>query len=148
MSFRFPSLLSKLLLPHSRRITVLTVFGLFYAWFASGLRPFSSEAYEAVFAPPALLALLSLLRPVEVGPHMRKLTWLSVVPWLMIGVSAAALEGIGLALGGRSAVVPTLSTVVDHALRWHTARFVLFCAWLSAGFAPVARRIMAAESRR
>jgi hypothetical protein len=53
---------------------------------------------------------------------------------------AFALEVAGLALGGRSSAVPTLSTVVDHALAWHAVRFVLFLAWLALGWAPVVRQ--------
>ena len=45
----------------------------------------------------------------------------------------AGLEAVGLALGGRSADVPTLSTVVDHALGWHLTRLLLFVGWLLIG---------------
>jgi hypothetical protein len=47
------------------------------------------------------------------------------------------LEGLGLALGGRSKTVPTLSTVIDHALAWHALRLILFCGWLLIGSMPV-----------
>jgi hypothetical protein len=55
---------------------------------------------------------------------------------------AVALESLALALGGRSAAVPTLSTVVDRALVWHLARFGLLCLWLAAACLP-ARRVVA-----
>jgi hypothetical protein len=54
----------------------------------------------------------------------------------MIGIEAA-----GLALGGKSAQVPTISTVVDHAIAWHFVRFVLFAGWLAVCVAPLARKM-------
>ena len=47
------------------------------------------------------------------------------LPWLLIALVATGLEGIGLALGGESASVPTLSTVIDHVLAWHLVRMVI-----------------------
>jgi hypothetical protein len=47
------------------------------------------------------------------------------------------LEIVALARGGRSATVPTLSTVVDHALAWHLARLLLFAGWLLIGWSLV-----------
>ncbi|MCQ4118126.1 hypothetical protein [Rhodococcus tibetensis] len=69
------------------------------------------------------------------------MTLLSVLPWLILLVLAVGLEGVGLALGGRSTSVPTLSTVIDYALAWHPVRFVLFCGWLAVGGAPVVRMV-------
>ena len=60
--------------------------------------------------------------------------WIFIFPILL----AVGLEAVGLALGGRSAGVPTLSTVIDHALGRHGVRFVLFLGWLAVGWAPVA----------
>jgi hypothetical protein len=58
------------------------------------------------------------------------------LPWLLVALAAAGLEGLGLALGGRSKTVPTLSTMIDHALAWHALRLILFCgASTSAGSA-------------
>jgi hypothetical protein len=64
-----------------------------------------------------------------------------VLPWLLVALVATGFEGLGLALGGRSATVPTMSTVIDHALAWHALRLVLFCGWLLIGSAPVIRTV-------
>ena len=54
----------------------------------------------------------------------------------MLGIG---LEGVGLTLRVGSAEVPTLSTVVDHALVRHGHRFVLCCGWLAVGWVPALR---------
>jgi hypothetical protein len=63
----------------------------------------------------------------------------STFPWVVLLLLAVGLEVAGLALGGRSTEVPTLSTVIDHALGWHGVRLALFLGWLAVGWAPVAR---------
>ena len=60
-------------------------------------------------------------------------------PWIVILVLSVSLEAAALALGGRSSGVPTLSTVVDHALGRHPVRLLLFCGWLAAGLVPAVR---------
>src|ERR1017187_9353349 len=63
----------------------------------------------------------------------------SVTPWLVLLLGAVVLETVGLALGGRSKDVPTLSTAVDHLLVTHEGRALLFMAWLLVGVAPLRR---------
>lgn len=128
-------------------IAVLTAGG--YAWWSTDVRPFTVSAYVAVGIPVGLLALAVAgaprpLRPAGRPPaaarprpqHLRPRT---VLPWVALLVLATGLECAGLALGGRSATVPTLSTVADHALVWHGVRFVLFLTWLALGWTPVVR---------
>src|SRR6266568_985428 len=62
------------------------------------------------------------------GAQMAGLRW--VLPWLLVALLAAGLEGLGLALGGRSTTVPTMSTVIDHGLAWHALRLALLAALL------------------
>ena len=55
-------------------------------------------------------------------------------------VAAVALECVGLALGGHSARVPTLSDAVDRLLDWHVGRCALFCLWIAVAARPLQRR--------
>jgi hypothetical protein len=109
-----------------------------YAWWATGLRPFTGAAYTSVGIPTVALAIVAIADPgvrppsANRGPALR-----SGRPWLVLLVVGAVLEAIGLALGGQSLTVPTLSTVVDHALRRHEVRFLLFLVWLGAGGGPL-----------
>ena len=119
-----------------------------YACWASGLRPFTATAYVAIAVPVAALALteaagLGRGGPVPTGapaPVAGRPSGRALAPWMVFLAVAAALETAGLALGGRSATVPTLSTVVDHALGERAVRAALFAAWLVVGWAPAWRR--------
>lgn len=112
-----------------------------YAWWAAGLAPFTTTASVAVVLPVVALAVAAVLVPTR-PPSLRSAgrPGYAALPWVGLLVVAIALEAVGLALGGRSRTVPTLSTVVDHALAWQGVRFVLFVAWLALGWAPVVRR--------
>ncbi|MGO8869830.1 MAG: hypothetical protein ACLQPH_00245 [Acidimicrobiales bacterium] len=137
---------------------VVAAFGgavvLAYAWWATGVPPFTNGAYAAVGIPVLALALLVVVgRPGDHPPGSRSAAPTGRVggslPWLALALVALSLEAAGLALGGRSTAVPTLSTVVDHALAWHAVRFALFCGWLAAGFGPLVRRAATGtEARR
>ncbi|MGH9098038.1 MAG: hypothetical protein ACRDWB_11510, partial [Acidimicrobiales bacterium] len=81
-------------------------------------------------------------------PGHATLTLRSVFPWVVFGALAIGLEGLGLALGGRSSGVPTISTVVDHALAWHGLRFVLFAGWLAMGWVPAIRGASGVRGRQ
>lgn len=73
------------------------------------------------------------------APGRDRLQLRRTFPWVVLVLVAVGLEATGLALGGRSEAVPTLSTVVDHALAWHVVRFVLFCGWIAVGWSPSVR---------
>jgi hypothetical protein len=122
-----------------------------YAWWATGVAPFTGRAYIVVGIPVAAVAvgaaldrrgdgspILSPNQPRPSGPGAAALD--AALPWALLGAVALALELVALALGGRSNAVPTLSTVVDHALSRHPVRFVLFCAWLAVAGVPLLRR--------
>jgi hypothetical protein len=138
-----------------RRSTVLRAAGVVgaagvvaYAWWATGLQPFTTSAYVAVGLPVAGLAVVAVVgRPgsrfaggaAVDARGVGRLQLRSTFPWVVLLLLAVGLEVAGLALGGRSAEVPTLSTVIDHALGWHGVRLALFLGWLAVGWAPVAR---------
>ena len=112
-----------------------------YGWWATGVRPFTTAAYLAVAVPVVVVAVTGwwsgrhrLPAPPPV-PGLR-----GAAPWLALALAGLGLEIAGLALGGRSARLPTLSTVVDHALAWHATRLALFVLWAALGVALVVVR--------
>ena len=116
----------------------------FYAWWATGVPPFTLRAYIAVGLPALILLVAAIIGPVPGRVEAISATLPGgedtpqrVFPWVILLVLAVSLEGLGLALGGRSQAIPTFSTVIDHALSQHVVRFILFCAWLAAGWAPL-----------
>jgi hypothetical protein len=106
----------------------LAVIAVGYAYLATAPRPFTDPAYLAVAVPVVLLGIPAVLRR---GPRRPRVHVARAWPWFALVALAVALESVGLALGGRSPSVPTLSTVVDHALAGHIVRAVLFCGWLA-----------------
>ena len=107
-----------------------------YAWWATGVRPFSTAAVVAVALPVTAVAGAGVWRGRHRGPGPPA-SWRGTWPWTVLVLAALGLELAGLALGGRSSRFPTLSTVVDHALAWHGTRLVLFGVWLALGGALV-----------
>ncbi len=126
-----------------------TLAAALYAWFATGLAPFSDAAY-AVLGVPALTALVlygaldGFSRNPDVGAYYRSRgTSRRILPWVVVAAAALGLEVAGLARGGRSENVPTLSTTLDRLLVTHTGRFLLYLWWLWVGYRaiePLARR--------
>ena len=121
------------------------VVALLYAWFATGLSPFTDAAYIALSVPVAVgLLLFGALggfspRPEGISSHYRtRGAHEGVVPWAVLVAVALSLEIAGLALGGRSQDVPTLSATVDHLLVTHWGRGILYLGWLWIGARAVA----------
>ncbi|HEY1761333.1 MAG TPA: hypothetical protein VGG17_01960 [Acidimicrobiales bacterium] len=131
---------------------LFAVVVLAYAWFATGSRSFSPSAY-VLLAAPSLIALLLYgalggfsPRRYDIANYYRMrsshMSWRRAAPWLVAAILSVALESIALALGGRSASVPTLSTTVDHLLVNHGVRFVLFAVWLAVGASSPRRLVL------
>lgn len=134
---------------HAQRTTMLVVLAALYAWFATGVAPFTVSAYVLVAVPS--LAVLTLYardgaftskgsHELRRDPALVATLRTNVVPWLVVLALALGLEVFALALGGRSKPVPTLSTTLDHLLVTHWLRGVLFWLWLSVGVAPLRHR--------
>jgi hypothetical protein len=132
-----------------KRVAAVVLMVVVYAWWASGVTPFTSLAYVLV-AIPSLLAVVTYALLGGLSPWRKDVaryyqeraegtTLKSVAPWIVVFVLAVALEAVGLALGGRSRDVPTLSTTVDHLLVWHWGRCLLYVAWLVMGAVPIVR---------
>jgi hypothetical protein len=132
------------------RATALALLLVLYAWWASGVRPFSALGY-ALIAIDSLAVVILLV--VWAGLSSREFdvhdgdriagtdsSLAHAWPWLALVVLAVALEVVGLALGGRSTTVPTLSTTIDHLLVTHVVRWLLYMAWLAVGATPLVRR--------
>jgi hypothetical protein len=107
-----------------------------------GLTPFHTIAYVSVAIPVVVVGVVALVPAGPTAGAAPAWPWRQALPWLGLLVAATALEVVGLMIGGRSRTLPTLSDVVDHLLRWHAERFVLFACWLALGvlIARAARR--------
>lgn len=115
-----------------------------YVWWMSGVRAFSALSYAAVgIGAGATLLFYALKRASHVHPgtvsSRSPLKWSWALPWLGILISGAALEAIGLALGGRSNQVPTLSTLVDELLANRAIRALAIGSWLGVALLGAAR---------
>ncbi len=140
-----------------RVTTIVIVVGVVaYAWIATYVHPFTSRAYVLVAAPslagPLFCASLGgFSKSGDIDSYYRarssSVTWRSAAPWIAIALFAVALECAGLALGGRSPSIPTLSTTVDHLLVDHWERCVLFVAWVAAGASPLRRLRLVRRAR-
>jgi hypothetical protein len=134
-----------------RRVAVVVVMALViaYAWYATGVTPFHALSYVVVGIPALIvvgfyvcLGAFAEGRSGVTHFYVRRSLGVSlqrITPWLVVLASAVILEVVGLALGGRSTTVPTLSTEVDHLLSTHWLRCVLFLAWLLVGALPLRR---------
>jgi hypothetical protein len=128
---------------HVGAAIVAVASGAGYSWWAAGAAPFTITAYAIVGVPALALGLLygawggwSAHRPEiaaayreAAGTHARH----GVVPWLVLMAAGLTLEGLALALGGRSPAVPTLSDLVDHVVTHRLLRATGFFAWLALG---------------
>jgi hypothetical protein len=128
---------------------IVVVLVTVYAWLATGVAHFSALSYVVVAIPSLIVIGLFVFYGAGAGgeagaSHYYRRRSLgaslaSLTPWLVVLGCAIALEIVGLALGGRSKSVPTLSTTVDHLLVTHWLRCLLFWAWLAVVALPLRR---------
>jgi len=109
-----------------------------YSWWASGQAAFSALDYLACALPigavlAGLLASGGGRRGAWLGVSPIQTARTRVLPVAVVVGAGVVLEAIGLIAGGRSRVVPTLSTVADQLTAGHVARFVAFYAWVLIG---------------
>jgi hypothetical protein len=132
-----------------KRVVIAGLVTIAYAWWLTAVAPFTWLSYTLI-ALPSLMAIglyvvLGAYSPrrADIAVYYRSrsqnASLSSVTPWLVLLLGAVILETVGLALGGRSKAVPTLSTTVDHLLVTHEGRALLFVAWLLVGVAPLWR---------
>ena len=123
---------------------VAAASGVAYSWWATEMKSFSMPSYLVVAAPGLVLVVAygtaGGLAPGrgEVSEHYRRRAgeWprLAMAPWFAILAAAVGLEAAGLALGGRSPTLPTLSTAIDRLLVTHLGKAAVFALWLSVGW--------------
>jgi hypothetical protein len=132
-----------------KRLVAAAVITVAYAWWATSVAPFTAICYVLIAVPSVLAVVLYA----AVGAFSRDRTdiaryyqaragdssFSSITPWLLVLCCVLALESVGLALGGRSPGVPTLSTAVDHLLVEHWERGILFVLWVWVGASPLWR---------
>lgn len=132
-----------------KRVAVAVVLGIAYAWWATNVAPFTSLAYTLIAIPSLTMVGLSTstglfsrdqanLRSYYLG-RTRRVSLSSVAPWWGVLICAVTLETVGLALGGHSRSVPTLSTTADRLLEQHWERAALYAVWLLVGALPLWR---------
>jgi hypothetical protein len=121
-------------------MALMAAIAVLYAWFATGLAPFSDAAYVALIVPAATALLVySALGGFSASPggissyYRARGASARLLPWTAVFAVALGLEIAGLALGGRSQDVPTLSTTIDHLLVTHWGRWLLYLWWLWIG---------------
>ena len=118
-----------------------------YSWVTAGVAPFTTASYVLVAVPCAVVVVAFVasgglsttrvdVRASRVERH-RHVTLASVVPWIALLLVAVTLEVLGLALGGRSTSVPTLSTTVDHLLAHRWERGLVCFTWLVVAVVPL-----------
>jgi hypothetical protein len=105
--------------------------------------PFSDTAYALLGVPVAVALLLygalgGFSSREDISSYYRaRGARYGLLPWVAIFAIALGLEIAGLALGGRSTDVPTLSTTIDHLLVTHWGRWILYLWWLWVGARPI-----------
>jgi hypothetical protein len=129
------------------RATIAVAILAGYAWWAAGVTPFTTLSYVLVAIPSVVIVIAYVAlgglstRQDAIAAYYRRqaggASLASVAPWIAVLSIAVVLEVIGLLLGGRSSAVPTLSTTVDHLLRFHWERWLICLAWLLLGVTPL-----------
>jgi hypothetical protein len=117
-------------------VVVVVAVALGYSWVASGLRAFTHPEAVAV-SIPLIIAGVALLRSrrrldadaAAADTRTRRGTWV----WVTLFVALLAWELISFRLSPR-VDHPTLSSIADAAMSTHAGRFVVFAAWLGAGY--------------
>jgi hypothetical protein len=122
-----------------------------YGWWATGVQTFTTVAYLAVAIPAVVVLTASLVtgRMTERAPSTpatdqrggAATSGRSTLPLAAVVVAAVVLEIIGLALGGHSSTVPTLSDVADRAIARHLLRAIAFGLWLAIGTSGAVARL-------
>lgn len=121
--------------PTALVVTILAVAG--YAWWATGLRPFTRPALAATIGGGLASIALGARRPAPARATRRPLRSGDIV-WAMLFVALACWELVFFFHHPR-ADHPTLSSLANSVLQSHPARALAFVVWLVVG-ADLARR--------
>jgi hypothetical protein len=110
-------------------VAVVVAAALVYSWIASGLRPFTHPEAVAVAIPLVVGGIAMLRMHPDATDTTRRGTWV----WAVLLAALLAWELISFRQSPRSDH-PTLSSIADWAMSTHPSRFVIFAAWLGAGY--------------
>ena len=120
----------------ARRIAIRALFAagaLAYGVAAISVRAFTDAAYVVLAVPIAALTVLALV-PRPGAPGTRGLArWRGLLPGIALVVAAIGIEIGALALGGRDAHLPTLSTMLDDLTPDRALRYLGFEVWFALG---------------
>ncbi|MDQ3094901.1 MAG: hypothetical protein M3Q82_02925, partial [Actinomycetota bacterium] len=115
---------------------VASLAAMAYAWWASGLRPFSASATVAVLGAGVAAALLGRRRT-SVTP-VDRVTTAAVAPWCALFAALVTWQLVAYVQGPRSEH-PTLSYLFSAAVDARPVRTLALVVWL-AGAAWLGRR--------
>lgn len=111
-----------------------------WAWFASGVRPFTLPAEVLTFVPGFVVLVLTVrpraqpYTPAErTGAARRPLPVRQWLPWAALVVALGALELSELFSKPRSAH-PTLSSLTNTLIDTHPSRWAAYTVWLGLGW--------------
>ena len=108
-----------------------------YAWWATGLEPFSARATGAVLGAGIVAVALAAGHGVTTREHDAEVAVGGVLIWLLL-LAALAVWELAAYLQAPRAQHPTLSHLANGILEVRPVRAIAFVAWL-AGAARLAR---------
>jgi uncharacterized membrane protein YfcA len=123
----------------ARRVTwpvvAVVAVALVYSWIASGLRAFTHPEAVAVSIPLIIagIALLRSRRRLDAEKADDTVTRRGTWVWVTLFGVLLVWELISYRLSPR-VDHPTLSSIADAVMSTHPGRFVMFAAWLAAGY--------------
>jgi uncharacterized membrane protein YfcA len=123
----------------ARRVTwpvvAVVAVALVYSWIASGLRAFTHPEAVAVSIPLIIagIALLRSRRRLDAEKADDTVTRRGTWVWVTLFGVLLVWELISYRLSPR-VDHPTLSSIADAVMSTHPGRFVMFAAWLVAGY--------------
>ena len=111
-----------------------------YAWFATGLYPFTWPAVAATMTAGAAVLMAARRRgtPVRAREANPPVSWAGTVVWVVLLLALGAWE-LAAFLQHPRPDHPTLSALANGVFNSHLVRALSFLAWLGAG-AGLARR--------
>jgi hypothetical protein len=123
------------------RISVPTVLAavvlvLVFAWWATGLLPFTAPALTVTLASGGAAIVIGMRRRVGDGDSLSSSQGAGIWPWLILGL---LLWELGAFLQHPRAEHPTISSLANLMLESHPIRAVAFAVWLVTGV-DLARR--------
>src|SRR5262249_28663298 len=109
-----------------------------YAWWVSGLRPFTGPVQLAIVVPGVVVVVLAAVTTRKRGPDRARLPTAGSAAWVVLGVVVVGWQLFNFFHGDRS-VHPTPSSLMDEVDAHRTLRTIVFVGWLALGWDLVRR---------